>query len=123
MHFCKAYISIGGDREQVYYADQYAPISWPEIQVIQFVHGSDAIDRIEPFVRVSQHPRDERERLANKYGEAKVSEVFPRSGPVEMEAPEATLIGGVEWKNPITQEHEITEAPEKIPAKLKDKAA
>ena len=112
MHFCKAYISIGGDQQQVYYADQYAPISWPEIQMIQFIHGEDAIDRIEPFVKIDDWtPRQERDRLAHKYSEDKVAEVFTRSGPTEMEAPRATLIGGVEWKNPITQETEITDGP------------
>jgi hypothetical protein len=102
-------ISIGGDPQQIYYADQYAPISWPEVQMIQFIHGADAIDRVEPFVRVDQHPRAERERLVMKYGEDKVSEVFPRSGPTDMEAPQATLAQGLEWKNPISQEAEITE--------------
>jgi hypothetical protein len=113
MHFCKAYIAIGGDREQVYYADQHAPISWPEVQIIQFVHGDDAIDRIEPFVSVPQTPRDERQRLAEKYGEDHVAAVFPRSGPAEMEAPQAYTPGGVTWKNPITGGLEITEAPAK----------
>jgi hypothetical protein len=112
MHFCKAYISIGGDREQVYYADQYAPISWPEVQVLQFIHGEDAIDRVQPFVRIDGwSSRDERQRLADKYSEDKVAAVFPRSGPGEMEAPQATLAVGTEWKNPITQEAELVEPP------------
>jgi hypothetical protein len=110
-------ISIGGDPQQVYYADQYAPISWPEVQMIQFIHGSDSVDRVEPFVRVPFSSREERQRLVMKYGEDKVAEVFPRSGPVDMEAPEATLARGLEWKNPITQEAEVTEGEAPLVAK------
>lgn len=110
MHFCRAMIAIAGDTEQIVYRDHYHPISWPEVQVLQYVHGETAVDRIEPFVRVEQSPRAERHRLAEIYGEKAVAEVYARSGPTEMDAPKATLQHGLIWKNPIGGELETVEA-------------
>jgi hypothetical protein len=111
MHFCKAKVAIGGDQMNVYNANEYDPISWPEVLVLQFVHGDDAVDEIIPFVRINQTSRDERLRLAEKYREDVVALVFGgKQGPSEMEAPDATLVEGVEWKNPISMATEITPA-------------
>jgi len=109
MHFCKARIAIAEDQMNVYFANEYDPISWPEVQVLQFVHGESAVDEVIPFVRVNQSSRDERQRLAEKYREDVIALVFGgRQGPSEMDAPEATLAEGVEWKNPISGETQIT---------------
>lgn len=109
MHFCRAMISIGGDADNVYFADHYAPVSWPEVMVLQHVHGIDAVTAVEPFVKVDQDPRSERDRLVHKYGEEKVSEVFGgKRLPAEMEAPQARLPFDLVWKNPITMMHEKT---------------
>jgi hypothetical protein len=109
MHFCTAMISIGDDKDNVFFADMFDPVSWPEIQIIQFIHGDNAVDQIRPFVSVAQTAREERQRLAEKYGEAKVADVFPRSGPGEMEAPEATIAYGQQWKDPRTRHLETIE--------------
>ena len=52
MHFCRADIAIGGDRNNIFHAGEFAPVSWPEILLLQYVHGDDAIDQVEPFVQV-----------------------------------------------------------------------
>ena len=111
MHFCTAMIAIGDDRDNVFFADMFDPVSWPEIQVIQFIHGDSTVDRIRPFVKVAQSPREERQRLVEKYGEDKVTPVYPRSGPAEMDAPEATIAYGHQWKDPRTKSLEMIEDP------------
>jgi hypothetical protein len=125
MHFCRAMISLGGDSENVYYADQYAPISWPEIAVIQNLHGIDSVTAVEPFASVEQSPREERDRLVAKYGEEQVSEVFGgKRLPTEMDAPKAFLPYDLQWKNPITMQFERTPEepdPEKAAAARKAK--
>jgi hypothetical protein len=110
MHFCKAKIAIGGDSRNIFAAGEFDPVSWPEILVLQAVHGDAAIDEVEPFVSVEQSPREEKQRLSEKYGEDVVAEVFggKQGMPHEMEAPRVKLQAGVTWKSPITREIEIT---------------
>jgi hypothetical protein len=110
MHFCKAKIAIGDDNRNIFAAGEFSPVSWPEIVVLQAVHGDNAIDEVEPFAWVDQSPRDERYRLNEKYGDKITDEVFggKQGRPHEMDAPRARLTKGVPWFNPITREHEIT---------------
>ena len=107
MHFCRADIAIGGDRNNIFHAGEFAPVSWPEILLLQFVHGDDAIDQVEPFVQVPQSAKAERQRLIFKYGEPVVLEIFARQPINQMEAPRAILAKGVPWFNPITMRQEI----------------
>jgi len=108
MHFCRAEIAIGGDDRNIMHLDNFSPVSWPEILVLQFLHGEDSVNRIMPFVRVEQSPRAERQRLIAKYSEPVILQVFARQNPSDMEAPKAILPNGHAWFNPITQRHEIT---------------
>jgi hypothetical protein len=108
MHFCRAEIAIGGDPRNIFSAGEFAPISWPEILILQYLHGDDSINNVEPFTKVDQSPRAERQRLLSKYGEKAVTEVFARQNPAEMEAPRARLSNGIPWLNPITLKPEIT---------------
>ena len=107
MHFCRADIAIGGDRNNIFHAGEFAPVSWPEILLLQYVHGDDAIDQVEPFVQVPQSPKAERQRLIFKYGEPVVLEIFARQPITQMEAPRAILAKGAPWFNPITMKQEI----------------
>jgi hypothetical protein len=107
MHFCRADIAIGGDRNNIFHAGEFAPVSWPEILLLQYVHGDDAIDQVEPFVQVPQSAKAERQRLIFKYGEPTVLEIFARQPIAQMEAPRAILAKGAPWFNPITMRQEI----------------
>lgn len=109
MHFCRAKIAIGGDSMNIFNAAEFDPVSWPEILVLQAVHDETSITDVEPFAVVEQSSRDERQRLAEKYKEQIVSEVFGgRQGPNEMEAPGVTIVPGIVWFNPITRKIEVT---------------
>jgi hypothetical protein len=115
MHFCRADITLGGDTNNVFHAGDFAPISWPEVQIIQYVHGDENIDNIEPFVSVQQTPLDERRRLIAKYGDEAVQAVFARQNPGEMEAPQAKLQDGITWQNPLSGRIETTGTKEAPP--------
>ena len=109
MHFCTARIAIGGDNNNVFPATFFDPISWPEVMVLQQVHGNTSIEDVQPFVNVEQSPRDERHRLSEKYREEVVAMVFGgQQPPREMEAPGARMQTGVTWMNPLTHQLEIT---------------
>ena len=109
MHFCRATIALGGDTGNTVHRTEYSPISWPEVEIIRAMHGDASVLEIVPFVSVPQTPRAERQRLAMIYGDEVCAHVWGgRTGPSEMEAPEATLKAGVTWINPLTFETEIT---------------
>lgn len=109
MHFCMAKIAIGGDDLNVYAAGAFDPVSWPEIMVLQAVHGDVAITDVQPFVEYDQNPRDERQRLSEKYGEEIVASVFGgRQVPREMDAAGVVIKPGIMWMNPITREVCVT---------------
>jgi hypothetical protein len=110
MHFCRAKIAIGGDHMNVYNATEFDPVSWPEIAVLQQVHGYDSISDVEPFAWASQHPRAERQRLAEKYREEPVGKQYTMQGPNEMDVPGADIAPGVIWLNPLTGDVETTQA-------------
>ena len=76
MHFCTAYVQIAGDRDQTVYRDEFAPVSWPETELLRSIHGDDSVHTVIPFVRVDQSPRDERVRLVLRYGKEAVDAGF-----------------------------------------------
>jgi len=103
MHFCTARIHIGGDNNNIYFANEFDPVSWPEISILQLIHGGDSVDTVVPFADVEQSGPAERHRLALKYGEEVVAEVFGgKQPPHQLEAPRATLRPGARWRNPLT---------------------
>ena len=72
------------------------------------IHGEESITDVIPFVQMDQSPKAEKDRLNMIYGETTVTEVWGRRPPQEMEAPKATLVGGLVWKNPLTGQIETT---------------
>jgi hypothetical protein len=110
MHFCKAKILIGGDTRNIMTRTEYHPVSWPEVEVIETVHGIGSVEDVEPFVFVEQRPKVERERLASIYGEQPLQEIWGgRNAPGEMDAPKvASLPSDVVWFNPLTHAMEIS---------------
>lgn len=110
MHFCRAKIAIGEDRDNVFCAGNFDPISWPEVMVLQALHGEGSISDVEPFVEVDITSREERGRLARKYGESVVATVFGgKQGPAEMNAPRVgKMPDGEAWMDPFTRQQLIT---------------
>jgi len=114
MHFCTAIIALQNEDGQTVQRDEYSPISWPEIDVIQVIHGEGAVRSVIPFVIVEQNARDERERLALIYGREVVEggnplvpPVYPGRNPsMQLEAPEYTIRAGLRWLNPLSGEVE-----------------
>src|SRR5262245_36128507 len=112
MHFCTVQIAIAGDIQQVMHRNQYDPVSWPELDVLRFVHGEDAVTSIKVIARVDQDQRDERERLTLMYGRQPIEACFgARNARIELEATDVKLEDGFEWKNPITNQLETVGQP------------
>lgn len=103
MHFVTCSVRLSGDLRSVVVRDTFAPVSWPEVEILRAIHGDDAIVDVKPFASVEQTPKAEKERLALKYGGETVENIFPGRNPqMEMEAkgaklPEQTPL----WWNPL----------------------
>jgi len=111
MHFCTVHVAIGGDQRNIMYRDPFAPVSWPEVEVLRTIHGDDAIGEIIPFVDVKQTPKAERDRLAMKYPEEILASIWGgRSAPTELKAPGVTQKADTVWMNPLSGLMEKTTA-------------
>jgi len=109
MHFCTAHISIGGDPRNIMYRDQFSPVSWPEVEVLREIHGHDAVSEIIPFTVVNQTARDERQRLASKYGDEVLATRWGgKNPPTELDAPGVRIKPEIIWQNPLSGQTEKT---------------
>lgn len=126
MHFCKANVAIGDDNNNIMVRSEFAPVSWPEVEILRIIHGSEAVTEVVPFARVNQTAKEERERLALIYGEGPCMQLWGgKNPPRELEAPDAKLPAGVtfSWKNPLTMAIEtIGGQEEPAAAELVDRA-
>jgi hypothetical protein len=88
MHICTAYIMLGGDHGSVVYRGPDNPISWPEVGVLQVLHGEESVFNIEVIDEVVRHRAAEKLRLQRLYGEGNVEAIYPgRSPNIEMQVP------------------------------------
>ena len=111
MHFCTAHIAIGGDPRNIMYRDEFAPVSWPEVDVLREIHGGEAVTDVRPFVDVPQGARQERNRLAMKYGDEVLATRWGgKNPPTEMVAAGARMRPDTVWQNPLSGHTEKTTA-------------
>lgn len=106
MHFCEAKIVINEGRTIVW-RDRWNPVSWPELEVIRQLHGSDAVRDVKPFVAVEQDPVREVARLRAIYGTGAIGKTFGSGrSPIRPDQMESSLAKDLKdpgvWKNPIS---------------------
>ena len=88
MDYVSCQIAIGGDPANVMYKGPDDPVSWPEIRVLQHLHGDDNVfDCV--FVRTDDSTTQaEKMRLLGKYGSEPIGICYPGSRPMmEMDFP------------------------------------
>lgn len=89
MDICTAYVSLGGDAGSVVVRDKYNPLSWPEIGLVQFLHGRESVYNVEKIGAIQRHATKEKQRLQSIYGEAPVEIIYPGHRPMmEMDMPD-----------------------------------
>lgn len=105
MHFVTCKIALNEENSTLVARDEFRPVSWPELEVIRFLHGEGSVIDPKPFVSVQSSAKDEKERLGLIYGRDTVDFVFPGKVPsMEMDAPGVKAFTKVTWKNPISGE-------------------
>jgi hypothetical protein len=88
MHMVSAKVMLGGDAGQVVHRGKNNPFSWPEIGVLQWMHGEDSVFDIEFAAEVESSRSLEKQRLVEKYGADTLEMVYPGKAPyLEMEMP------------------------------------
>lgn len=111
MQICTATIALGGDLNNVMHRGVYNPISWPEIEVIRYIHSDAAVQDIVPIADVQQTGKAERARLNMIYGEGPLQALWGgRNSPGELSGPKAKFKDGIDFLNPVTGQMEKTSA-------------
>ncbi len=80
MHMATALIALAGDITNVVNRSISNPVSWPEIAVLQEVHGEQCIMSFAVCDEVETTAAAEKSRLLQKYG-AIVEDVYPGRNP------------------------------------------
>lgn len=75
-------IALGGERDTTVVRDRYRPIMFPELIMLQHIHGDDAVFDIHVVGTCEMGVDEVRTRLLTIYGEEVVKEVFPGARPV-----------------------------------------
>jgi hypothetical protein len=79
---CTVYVALGGDENNIVYRDHTSPVSWPEIGVLQYTHGEEAVFNPEVVGEVDTTCVKEKKRLELIYGPGVVNEVYPGRSPM-----------------------------------------
>lgn len=102
MHFVTCVIALNGESNTIVPRNTFNPVSYPEVAVLQHLHGDDAVRDVKPFVAVQQSAKAEKERLRLIYGRV-VEDIYPGKNPqMELEVPKAKLPPKAPaWRSPI----------------------
>jgi hypothetical protein len=77
MHMCGCRINLSGQNCHIVNYDQFNALSWPEVQVLQQLHGDENVMDIVPISMGDAVPSREKERLVAIYGWKVVEACFP----------------------------------------------
>ena len=123
MHFVTCKVRIAGDMRMEVVRGAFNPVSYPEVEVLRYLHGDDAVLDVKPLAEAQQTAREEKERLSLKYGRVVAETIFPGKNPqMELEIPRAQLPADPVWRNPLDKEVvgfdlDPTEKPDGVQAK------
>lgn len=87
---CTCVIRVGGDLNTVVRKGDFAPITWPEVEIMEHLHGSDAVSDVEVIDKDDTTIAEEFERLKLKYGKDVMEYLFPGKRPaMQLKAPDS----------------------------------
>jgi hypothetical protein len=76
-HLCECMIDVAGEKLNVIWKGEPDLVPWPEIKVLQEIHGEQSVYDIKPVALGSRDtPLREKERMVRKYGRDVVEAVF-----------------------------------------------
>lgn len=113
MDYVACKIALGGDSNNVLYRGPDVPVSWPEVRVLQHLHGDDNVFDCEYVGQEHATTQAEKMRLLGLYGSEAVNICFPgarplmdmdwpgdRTEPMTIERPKRNLIADIKKSEP-----------------------
>lgn len=88
MDWCTAKVALGGDQMNIMFRGLDSPVSWPEVRVLQQIHGEASVFDCDYVISEPSNVQEEKMRLLGIYGAEAVNECFPGARPaMDMEFP------------------------------------
>lgn len=85
---CTCNVRLSGDIRNVVHRGVSRPVTWPEVEVLMHIHGTDAVHDIEVVDKGDTTIQEEFERLTMRYGVKVTRELFPGKRPaMQLKAP------------------------------------
>jgi len=107
-------IHLGGERNNTVVRDATDPITFPEMQVLQAIHGgAEHVHSAVDVGSVERTSEEEMERLSNKYGRKVVTDIFP------VVAGRVNISRGDDKIPTLEEEREAADAADEARAKTK----
>jgi hypothetical protein len=80
-HLLRCLVDIGGDKSTDVYRDRTRPIVFPELPILQFIHGEEAVTEVYVVGQWETTNDEVLQRLANTYPPETIQAVFPGARP------------------------------------------
>jgi hypothetical protein len=77
IQYCTCKINLSGQNYHTVLFGQFNPVTWPEVQVLQMLHGDENVMDIMPVGIGEVWPAEEKNRLVSIYGPKVVEACFP----------------------------------------------
>jgi hypothetical protein len=75
-------VALAGDKDQIVYRHRHDPILFPELIVLQYIHGEDAVTDVHVIGTCEMAVEEAWTRLLTIYGEDAVKAIFPGARPM-----------------------------------------
>jgi len=75
--YCACKVNLAGQNCHTVIFNEFNPVSWPEVQVLQALHGDENVMDIMPVAIGYVWPTQEKNRLISIYGHRTVEACFP----------------------------------------------
>ncbi|HEY1431141.1 MAG TPA: hypothetical protein VGF39_05875 [Stellaceae bacterium] len=82
MDYVSAKIQLGGEVGHVMYRGPDNPVSWPEVRVLQHLHGDESVYDCDFAREAPATAQMEKMRLLSLYGAEAVNMVYPGQRPI-----------------------------------------
>jgi hypothetical protein len=74
-------VALAGDTDNIVHRSADSPVTYPELLVMQYVHGDDAVSDVYALGTEERDNQAELDRMRTAYNAAAVKDVFPGANP------------------------------------------
>jgi hypothetical protein len=80
-HLLRCNVDLGDDHSIIVYRDRTRPIVFPELQILQYIHGEDAVTEVHVVGQWETNNNEVLQRLIDTYPPETIQAVFPGNRP------------------------------------------